>query len=200
MSSVEYSVFKPTSKRGIFNDYPELRHFEAFQQIEANPMLFVWYFACESSPYFKITDDRERAKLSIEESFIKKGKKKISDKDIQKMIAGEFSTKMTVAIEEMKRFKVGPRVRALMMVEKGFSNLSEIIDVDIKDKKIFESDGEIDFAKYKSYVDTVAKAVDLIPKMINQLEGRFSLKEDKVKGQSTFEGGSFMDDYHENQE
>ena len=199
MSSSEYSVFKPKSKRGIFIDYPELRHFEAFKTLENNPMLFVWYFACESSPYAKIIDERKRVELAVKKADYKRGTKVIADHEIEKMKAGTFSTKMTVAIEEMKRFKVGVRIQALMMVQKGFDNLSRIIDVDINDKKIFENEeGEVDFSKYKSYVDTVGKAVELVPKMINQLEGRFGLKEDKVGG--TFEGESFMDTFHENQD
>ena len=198
---IEYSIFKPKSKKGIFNDYPELRSFEAFRTLDNNSMLFVWYFACESSPFHETEDDRERVKLSIKESYYKKGIKALSDKDAEKMKSGMFSSKITVAIDEMKKFKVGPRVQALMMVQKGFDNLSKIIDVDVSDSSMFiDKDGEIDFAKKKSYVDSVGKAIDLIPKMINQIEGRFGLTEDKANGQTTFEGESFMDSYHEKQD
>ena len=33
---IEYSIFKPKSKKGIFNDYPELRSFEAFRTLDNN--------------------------------------------------------------------------------------------------------------------------------------------------------------------
>ena len=189
----EYSIFKPKTSRGIFTDYPELRRVDAFSKLNDEEMLFVWYYACESSPYYETESDRERVSKSLSNSF-----KKVSEKDKEDMMGGKFSSKMASAISEMKKYKVGPRARANKIIEKGFKNMETILNIDAGDASMFlNKDDEVDFAKKRAYVDTLAKATDLMPKLIEQLEGRYSLHEDKDEN-STFEGSSFIDSYHEN--
>lgn len=198
--TLKYSVFMPKSSRSIFVDYPELRKIKAFSSLNNDEMLFVWYYACESSPFFKIASDRDRVRKALENSFLKSGRSRISVSDEEQFLAGKFSAKITTAIEEMHRFKVGPRVRAMMMIEKGMTNLESILMIDASNAAHFmNKDGEVDFSKKKAYVDTLAKAQDIMPNMIKQLEGRYNVSEDKKGDDSDFDGESVIDNYHDNE-
>lgn len=197
----EYSIFKPKSSRGIFTDYPELRKM-GFSKLNNEEMLFVWYYACESSPFVNIDSDRNRVQRAIDESYHKKGDiRGISKVQESEMLGGKFTSKISAAITEMKKFKVGPRARANMIIEKGFKNMETILDIDASDASMFlNKDDEVDFSKKKAYIDSLAKASDLMPKLIDQLEGRFSLTDDKGDGDTTFDGESLLDTFHENEQ
>jgi hypothetical protein len=195
----EYSIFKPKSARGIFYDYPELRKNKAFKALTNYEMLFVWYFACESSPHYRISSERDRVIKCIEDAFKNKGKN-VSKEEFDKMLEGEFRPKIAAAIDEMLKFRVGPRVRAKKLTEKTFDNLEKILDIDASDEKHFHNkDGEVDFSKKKAFVDTAAKAQELMPKLISNLEGNFQVSEEKGKDEEVF-GAGFADQFHENRD
>lgn len=197
----DYSIFKPKSTRSIFNDYPELRLVPEFKPLSNDDMLFVWYYACESSPHFRITKDRIRVEKALEDSYFRNGKKHLMQTDKERYLTCMFPEKIRLAIEAMSQYKVGPRVRAKMLLEKGFENIEHILNIDASDEKHFKNkDGEVDFTKKKAFMDTLAKATDLMPSLISQLEKGFHVTEDKDKNtSSTFEDESFMDNYHDEQ-
>ena len=197
----EYSIFKPKSNRGIFSDYPELRKYPEFSGIKADQMLFVWYYACEASPFYDIENNRERIEKSIEAAFMKDGRKLISDDKKEDLLDGKFPAKLSVAIDAMRKFRIGPRVRAKILTEKIFNNIESILSIDASKKENFlNKDGEVDFSKKKAYMDAASKASEMMPKLINQLENNFSVSEEKGASTATFEGESLIDDYHENQD
>ena len=147
----EYSVFKPKSERGLFSDYPELKKLKAFSSLKSVEMLFVWYLACESSPvnnHIERLKLRERVKEAGEHSYFANGRKLITDVEFDSMLDGRFPDKMSEAIRQMEKFKVGPRVRAKQITEKAFDNIEKILNIDAGDGKNFlNKDGEVDFAK-----------------------------------------------------
>jgi hypothetical protein len=195
----EYSIFKPKSSRGMFLDYPGLRKIGAFSNLSPDEMLFVWYYGCESSPCVNLEPERTRIEESLNNSMLRDGKR-MSKEQKDRLLQGEFSAKITLAIEYMQKFKVGPRIRAKMMVEKGFENLEKILDIDAGNSANFlNKDGEIDFTKKKAYVDTLAKATDILPKVIDQLEGGFNVSKDKSDVDEAFNGEKIIENYHENQ-
>jgi len=192
----DYSIFKPKSKKGIFVDYPDLRKIQSFSGLKDYEMLFVWYYACESSPLYSIENEAIRVRKSLEHSYLVGNK--ISKDDTERMVSGDFTPKITAAVADMQKYRVGPRIRAKMVIEKGFENMETILNIDAGDSKMFlNKDNEVDFGKKKAYVDTLAKAVDLMPKLINQLEGGFHLTEEKGTDETSFEGESLMDQYHD---
>lgn len=197
----DYSIFKPKSKRGIFTDYPELRNYPEFQGLKNPQMVFIWYYACEASPFFNIEKTRDRIEKSLDAAFYDEtGRKFISDEEREQYLAGKFPAKVEAAITAMSNFRIGPRVRAMKLTEKIFENMEKILMIDAGDKKEFlNKDGEVDFSKKNAYMNAASKANDMMPKLIKQLEGNFSVSEDKAKT-STFEGESLIDEYHENQD
>jgi len=194
----EYSIFKPTNSRSIFIDYPELRKIEAFRLLKDYEMLFVWYYGCESSPFYSLKDERDRVSKCLERSYKSDSKKRISQKEEDEMLLGVFTPKIQRAIDEMLKFRVSSRIRSMMIIEKGFKNMESILDIDASDSSYFlDKDDEVDFAKKKAYVETLAKSVDLMPKLVSLLEGKFGLTKEDGGDDAAFEGESLIDNYHE---
>lgn len=200
----EYSVFKPKSTRGLFVDYPELKKFSKLENLRPDDILFVWFYACEASPVNskkKETSQRDRVKESLDLSYYKSDINTISKIDADNMLDGRFSPKIAGAIEQMEKFRVGPRVRARMLTEKMLTNVETILDIDASDTAQFQNkDKEVDFAKKKAYVDTVEKGLKIIPKLISSLEGGYDLSEEKEEEELLTEGESMIDNWHDNTE
>lgn len=197
----EYSIFKPRAGRQIKLDYPELNSFPVFQNLRNDEMLFVWYYACEASPIFRMLKDRDRVDEALKLSFFRTRGTSVAQDLKEQYLAGNFPPKILDAINEMSKFKIGPRIRAKMIIEKSFDNIEKILDVDASDDSMFmNKDKEVDFTKKKAFVDTVSKAMDILPSLIKQLEGNFSLVEDKKTAgdiDTALEGRSLIDEYHE---
>ena len=179
----------------MFVDYPELKTLKAFALLRPEEMLFVWYLACESSPLNdknKELSDRDRAQQSIDCSYLAEGQKLITKIEIDNLLDGRFSEKMSAAIEQMEKFKVGPRIRAKQMTEKAFDNLEKILDVDVSI--------DDDMTKHKAYVDIVEKGLKIMPKIVESIEGGYRLTEEKDEDEEslTANGTSLIDNWHNN--
>jgi len=115
------------------------------------------------------------------------------------MMDGRINDKLLAAINQMEKFRVGPRIRAKRMTEKAFDNIEKILDIDAGDRANFlNKDGEPDFTKKKAYVDTVEKGLKIMPSLIESLEGGYRLvqeDEDEDEG-SINDGGSAIDRFH----
>lgn len=200
----EYSVFRPKSSRMLYEDYPELAKIKLFKDLNRFDLLFVWYYACEASPLFKITDNRTRVEECLKLTYFSGGNKKMDSLLKERYLACRFPEKIENAIEIMKNFRIGPRVRAKMMAEKAFENIEKILDIDASDDKHFlNKENEVDYSKKKSYVDTVARAIDMLPKLINQIEESFGISDKKGTEnqlEEAFEGDSIADMFHEQED
>jgi hypothetical protein len=197
----EYSIFNPKSARVLYEDYPELREYKQFKGLAIHELLFVWFYACQASPLYPIMDKRKRCEEAMKKSYLTNpSRPKIDGRDKESFLAGKFTTRIQAAIEVMSKFRIGPRVRAKMVAEKTFNNYAKIVDVDASDdSKFLNKDGEVDYAKKKSFVDLSAKVIELLPTLIEQLEGTFGVghKKETESLDEGFDGESFMDSFHE---
>lgn len=192
----DYSIFRPDSARRIMLDYKEIAENQTFRLLKPEDLIFVWYYACEASPYYDIKSDRERVEKCIDAAYKRKGGGYLINKQtVNNLLDGKFPLKIQDAISEMLKFRVGPRVRALQILEKGFSKIEAILDVDANDDQQFlNKDGSVDFSKKKAYVDTFRAAMDSMPKLIEQMEQRFSVVEVKDNDSIEHEGKGFIDE------
>ncbi len=193
----EFSIFMPRSSNNIFSDYPELKQFPEFKALQNSDMLFVWYVACEASPLHKITSNAQRAKLAVELAYRDVNYKNLDRKKMSNLEAGNWGDKIGDAIQRMKSFRIGPRIRALQILEKGFENLEKIINTDASDQSLFKNtQGEFDFGKYKAFVDCVKNATAMMPDLIRQIESGFSVirKNEETEEYDTM---SYLDGFHE---
>lgn len=168
----QLSMFYPKTKKGLLLDYPEIEKMEVFRIISKLELLFVWYFACKSSPFYKEEDRRIRAEKSLIEAF---GLNKAEQLKSVYM-AGNFSEKIRNAVKEMEAFEIGPRIKAKIMVEKVMDNFMKLVDTDVE-TAFKNKEKEEDFVKRKSYVDASAKIIEKLPTLINQAERGFGISE-----------------------
>lgn len=197
----KYSLFYPTSKNNLFSDYPELKKNKVFQELNKSQLLFVWFYANESSPFFKIEDRRERVKESIKNSFNAGDKRnKLRSSDHEKFLNGNFGKNIDNGIQEMLKYKQSVRTLAKKMVETTLKNYLAIIDVDVTDETFNDKDGEMDFSKKKAYVDASATIIKNLDGLIEKAEQGFGIvetAEDVGAGKDNDDDNSFADQFHE---
>lgn len=196
-----YTLFDPKSKREIKNDYPELRKNKVFKDLNKSQMLFVWFYANEASPLYKIEDDRERIGECIKRSFNFPGSRhKLNGSNVEKFLNKTFGKNIDNGIEEMLKYKLSPRILAKKMVDTTLKNYYAIINVDVTSSSFLDSEGEIDFAKKKSYVDAAATIIKNLDGLIEKAEQGFGITEsaeDVGGGGKDDDDLSFADEFHE---
>ena len=164
-----FSMFYPRTKNGLLYDYPELRKIESFEKLNRTEMLFVWFYACKASPFSYEEDEKVKIEEALKASYGRSYRGVFS-----KYVVGDFPEKTRAAIADMRKFEVGPRVKAKMMVEKIMQNYEEIIDVDVR-AEFINKDGDVDWTKKKAYVDACATIATKLPMLIGQAEGSFGI-------------------------
>lgn len=188
-----YSIFYPINPRRLLGDYPELKKAREFQDIGPYHLLFVWYFACDASPFARIIDDKERVKKAIVEAY-----KNLEVEEQEKYISGSFPEKIKLAISKMKTFRIGPRVIAMKMMEKILHNWQNIVDIDASDNSNFMGKDGIDWTKKKAFVETGANISKNIGSLIAQVEGSYAVSEKKNE-EDTADLDYLIDNYHNSQ-
>lgn len=122
-----YTLFAPKGKQDLRRDYPELWDYQEIKQLSGQEMLFVWYMRCVSSPFTSYEDaDKLDACLAMAYPDPKDRQAKRSA-----FVGGKYPTKIKAAMERMAAFQLGPRVSAMMMVEKRISDIRTLISMDM---------------------------------------------------------------------
>lgn len=170
----KFSLFYPNTTGDIFKDYPHLRKEESFERLNRSEMMFVWYFACKSSPFVRTEDEQHRAKKSAHVAFGQKG----IPEAVAKLTSLDFPEKIRAAIDRMSEYEPGPRIRAKMMIEKALTNFEALIDIDVTDDENFKNkDGEVDMGKKNSYTTLTINITKALPVLIQQAERGFDVTE-----------------------
>ena len=188
----KYSMFFPKSRRKLIDDYPELGRIEAFTKLNRTEMLFVWYYACQASPYYDQDDFGRIIELCLRKSY----GSKIRPEMKERFISGNFPEKISVAVDVMKRFEVGPRIRAKRMVEKILDNFEVIVNVDVNKDMQFYDNGVISPAKKKIYSETCTHISKQMTTLLAQIEEGYGVIKLDESGSEEL-GNSFIQDYHQ---
>lgn len=187
----KYSIFFPKSKRGLTADYPEFKKIKEFRNVNRTELLFVWYYACEGSPFIGIHDEKKRITEAMTEAF---GKPDI--KTQESYLVGKFPEKVKIAIGKMKSFKVGPRVMAMKMMENTLNNWRDITDIDASDDSYFTGKDGVDWTKKKAFIEAGATISKNIGSVLNQVEGSYAVSE-KEQEQELEDFDKLIEDYHD---
>jgi len=190
----KYSMFYPKTKSSLLMDYPELAKIETFKKLGKEHMLFVWYMGCKSSPFYNEENPRVKREKCMTEAYTHQA----LERNKEKFLAGDFPEKIRIAIHEMTRFEVGPRMRAKKMIETIMGNYEGLIDIDIKKEFITEK-GEVDWTKKKAYIDACSTVSKVLPNLINQAEGGFSLSETEDGKEIDLSSEDLVDKFHHNE-
>lgn len=187
----KYSIFFPQSKRGLTADYPEFKKIREFRDLNQLDLLFVWYVACEASPFSNIDDDKERINAAMMEAY-----KKPDAKQQERYLAGRMSERVKIAMGRMRSFKIGPRVMAKRMMENTLNNWREITDIDAADDSYFIGKDGVDWAKKKAFIEAGATISKNIGPLLAQVEGSYAVSEkEQEKEESDF--NDLIEEFHD---
>jgi DNA-directed RNA polymerase beta' subunit len=188
-------LFKP--KEGKLKQmYPELNSNKKFKDLSGEELLFVWYYACKSSPIDPSLPDALRANTAAAES-IKRDKAKR-----EKFSNLDFPERIKEAIEEMEKYNPDVRMVAKRIIQNSFNMLEKMSNTSIDQFETVEDDGKgnsikkIDWSGRKQFVDTVAKIADTMPALIAQMEQGYGIVDEKGENASE----KIIDIYHSRKE
>ena len=189
-----YSMFYPKNVKTFKTDYPELLKNQKYSGLSNNEMLFVWYFACEASPFSKEDNDKVRCEMSVNEAFGRKAEELMSV-----YLNGNYKEEVRGAINEMKSYRIGPRVRSKLMIEKIMANYEKMVDIDPSKEFINEDSDGTDWSKKKAYIDACANISKTLPNLISQAEGGFGVSEKEAGKEIEIDSASLIDKFQQMQ-
>jgi hypothetical protein len=158
----DFFVFLP-SKKSMKTEYPELDDVVEFKDLSNRELVFVWWYANQTSPYFDMKDIKHKTALCIKESF----GSKLSKDDIDSFIEGNFPEKISIAIQRMKRFNPSVRMKAKMMNEKILTDYMQMLSKNVAD---------MDTKDAKAYVDVTKIISQNLNDLVSDIENSFGIK------------------------
>lgn len=127
----DYVLFAPKSTRGLKLDYPELddkERYPEFASLRQYDMLFVWAWACASSPFVNIAPHEEKLRLCCKYAY---------PVDRWEAKAREYALRfpeengMVRAMQRMEHFSLGARVEEYVALRIARENYKMILAKDI---------------------------------------------------------------------
>ncbi|MHA1974621.1 MAG: hypothetical protein ACTSW1_16595 [Candidatus Hodarchaeales archaeon] len=210
-------LFAPKSARGLRVDYPELGKYEELKALRAKELLFVWYYACKSSPLFNY----DGPKKNLIERCIKASNLRIDDPaKLAKFEVGNFPAKIQAGIDVMFNFEPAARIVAKLEALKDIEDLKKMTSLKLDPNgnhpefyvkgtiprgKENEEGGtdympEIDMSKKQKYMDMVIKKNEKLGDMISKAEkGWGVVRSDKTNIDKNRDetGVSYAESFHE---
>ncbi len=113
----------------MLRDYPELAEYSEFKRssINANDLMFVWFFRCSASPYYEVPDEKKLDDC-IAASYSSEGQR--SEKmELFKNL--RFPDNIKAAMRRMERFNTTARVEDYLYVRQVRANCKEILGQDV---------------------------------------------------------------------
>jgi len=192
-------IFDPTSIKpeDYRHRYPELERTAEFAELHAKALIFVWWYANQTSPLVIYThDDYERVSEALKRSGYNPSK---TEKD--RLLSLQFDSQMATAIQKMASFDPGARFFAYKMIKNIYDHYQKIIDMGPEAFEVTTRQGKGDDAietketDYKRYVDVSAKISDELPGLLTKLEEGFAIV--NIEGDEIVEDeASAMRDWH----
>jgi hypothetical protein len=134
----DYVLYAPKSKRGLKMEYPDLNDYEDFAQLNEPEMLFVWSWACTSSPFREMPlDNNLRLKACLEYAY--------PDELARKTKFSDYSGRglpdhIQRAVIQMGNFNLAARVEEMTYLMQLRANCKHEIAQDIRDMKDEQKD------------------------------------------------------------
>ena len=131
----DYVLFAPKSTRGLKFDYPELASRERsaeFVDIGKYDMLFIWAWACSSSPFQNIEPREEKLRLCCMYAYP-------PDQCDRKAVAFKsfFPEEINRGIERMGRYSLAARVEEYVAIKIARENYKHILAQDISGSPVW---------------------------------------------------------------
>lgn len=176
------ALFFPT-ERDMKVEYPELTEIEEFEKLKGSELKFVWFWANRTSPYYSMKHEKIKVQACIRDAF---GDSLTGD-EYKRYLSCNFAEHILIAIDKMEKFSPSTRLRAKMTIEKIFTNLEKITDIEKTDLIDLQSRKE-----YANLAVTVSKNMgDIVKQMENAFGIRYHNSEEKEE-----KGPTMMDRLH----
>lgn len=175
-------IFIPGTE-SLKRDYPILKTYEEFKVLTDNELLFVWYYACKSSPYYGIKE-KSRGEKAIEIlRDMKEYVSVLSEDEYNEIVDKKFKPHMADAIKRMSKFEPRKREIANSINDRILEDLQEISQISLEEHTKLEDKKVILDMKI-----TIAKN---LPNIIEAAEGGYGSRkierEENKKQLSQFE-------------
>lgn len=161
-------LFSPKNKKDLRAQYPELKTYQEFMPdvIGKEELYFVYYFVS----YF---GDMKPKDKRIETSFKMAFGEGDTRYKLEDFLVWDIPENIRAACDRWALFDAPARLLARMTYDKAFENIIDIINID---KTEFE--GEDAFENKGRYINSVQKAMEILPQIIQQKEAGFGFKDD----------------------
>lgn len=188
LATRRYSMFFPGTRNDLLLEYPELRGIPSIRKAGDKPkdLLFVWYYACKASPAMELVDDKARIEFALKAVWGDPVPKDVH----ARFISHKWGEEVSAAIDDMRRFELGPRVRAKLLLERALDNMTALVD-----KSKYEV-ASMDIDDQKNYTAIVGKVLSDIMPRIKEMEGNYGVRE---LGESEYKPGEVMMNLHRKQ-
>lgn len=129
MHKKEFVLFVPTTRRGLKHDYPELgdvNRSPEFHGIGKDDMLFIWAWACASSPFVDLEDQEKKLKLCCRYAYpVEKERQRLRD------FAVRFPEDVALGIVKMGRYNKTARIEEYLALRTARNNYKMVLAQDI---------------------------------------------------------------------
>jgi len=165
LASHQYYIFAPTKKMNLLADYPELLKYDAFGRVSQRQLVYVWCYACKGSPaVIRGLDESEKQRFAFNMAY--DGAERTDE--AKKMLSGKYDDNVRLAIMEMGRFELGPRVKARLLAEISLSNISAALG---SDNSTILGNPLVKPSDKKAILEMIDKGADIIEKLNRVFEG-----------------------------
>lgn len=148
--------------------YPILKTFEELNRINDAELLFVWYYACKSSPIYGVKEsDKPLQAMKLVPDFIKN----LKEEDYEKYVNGEFPAYVTEAIRVMKEFIPEIRHKVKTYTDRILAYIDHVTTMDIEK---YTEVGDI-----KSFMDMQMNIGKNLASIVNNAEHGYGFKKSK---------------------
>jgi hypothetical protein len=127
MLSKDLVLFAPKNSADLRTQYPELNEYPELKELNSLEMLYVWAFACQTSPFLELP---ESERIAAAAAWAWPGESTIATRT-RDMQAGNVPGHIKVAIRRMKSFNATARIEERAFILKLRENCKQFIAQDV---------------------------------------------------------------------
>jgi len=181
-------IFVPADGKDMRVAYPELATIDSFNLLTDKELTFVWLISNKTSPLAKENrkvSDTIAIKQALEWS---KLDKYLTAQESLDYRAEKYPSKIQGAINKMSTFNPSTRMKAKIITEKVFNNISKMVDVSEEELQ------NMSLQEKKSYADFAKTVTNTLDELIIANEEAYGVKTVKKREQKSASSGKTLMD------
>lgn len=180
--------------------YPELERTSEFADLPAQALIFVWYYANQTSDcVLDIQDDYERVKEAL-----KRSKFNPSKTERENILRLQFDNNLAIAVKKMASFDPGIRFRSYKIVRMVFNEYEKLVRRGSggmpEDSDESEEGTKKNISSIDRYVVTTSRIVEALPSLIAKIEEGFGVVDIGGNEVEADAGASTIREWHRSKE